>query len=135
MALIPIKRTEMYSKRRLIEGSTASIQKSLNLSLPRWAVRCKLVKINKYYEVFAELWDEPKLIKRLVFIEREKEDKEYFQLNSYKNVNLLHIGGICRKYQILPGRYELEEYETTTESGFELIINNLKQKEHDKQRS
>lgn len=121
MSLVLIKRTEVFRKRLI--GSTASITKNFQLSIPKWAINCKLVKVDKYYEIFADLNDKKDTLFGLVFVLRDGVSADWFKCSSHKNITNFYISGVCRKYGIPSGKYELEEYETIKETGFQLIIN------------
>lgn len=129
MKTVIVKKTELRRKPSVKTGSTAHVQKSGILSIPTWAIRSKLVVPNHYYEVAVILEDNDK-VHSLVFRDKgTSENKDYFLCSKYKNVTLIYTTMLVRKYEIKRGKYELEEFDTPSTTGFQLIINN---KENDK---
>lgn len=136
--IIHIKKREIVQRGiRNSVGSTASINKTLNLSLPKWAIRSGLVKKGHFYEALVETSDNnTEKVLNLIFIDKLKEQNEnYYFLNSVAKSNHIYIRSICSKYNILPGKYELEEFDSNFGTGFMLKINNNENHSRKKERN
>jgi len=136
--IIHIKRKEIVRRGlRNSIGSTVTISKNLVLILPKWAIRSGLVKKGHFYEALVETSDNnTEKVLNLIFIDKSKEQNENYYFSSASNkVDNIYVQSICNKYNISPGKYELEEFDSNFGTGFMLKINNNENHSRKKERN